>query len=198
MGKMPLPSANRKCSLPRKKGEPTLRIRVKRIVKTRGAKMVYVPRPVLKKTAKHLRRYGEQHCEGLLFWSGVQTAGGDIFVTTCIYPSITSCSPGHASMDAIPGAEVVSETRSRGLIVLAQVHSHPGSAFHSSTDNCNPFVFSEGFFSIVVPHFGKWGMEPLWKCRVYRYGRDEKWNELGKEDIQRTFLVVDQEVRLGK
>jgi len=198
VGKMLPPSTSSKCSPPQKKEESAPRITVKRIIKTKGAKMVYVPRPILKKTAKYLRRYGKQNCEGLLFWSGAQTASGDIFVTTCIYPSITSCSPGHASIDAIPGAEVVSETRSQGLIVLAQIHSHPGSAFHSSADNCNPFVFSEGFFSIVVPYFGKGGMEPLWKCRVYRYGRDEKWHELGKEDIQRTFLVVDQEVRLGK
>jgi hypothetical protein len=195
---MLLPSTSRKCNLPRKKGNWTTRIKVKRIITTKDGKMVYVPRPVLKKTTKYLRCYGKQHCEGLLFWSGVQTDGGDIFITTCIYPSIANCSAGHASVDAISGAEVVSETRSRGLIVLAQVHSHPGSAFHSSTDNCNPFVFSEGFFSIVVPCFGKGGMEPFWKCRVYRYGRDKKWHELRKEDIQRTFLVVDQEVRLGK
>ncbi|MDH5691227.1 MAG: Mov34/MPN/PAD-1 family protein [Candidatus Bathyarchaeota archaeon] len=195
---MPSPSTSRKRSLPRKKEEPAAKIRVKRIVKTEFAKMVYVPRPIIKKTTKYLRRYGKQHYEGLLFWSGIQTASGDAFVTTCIYPRITSCSAGHARMDAIPGAEVVSETRRRGLIVLAQIHSHPGSAFHSGTDNCYPFVFSEGFFSIVVPYFGKKGMEPLWKCRIYRYGRDEKWHELVKKDIERTFLIVDQEVCLGK
>jgi proteasome lid subunit RPN8/RPN11 len=195
---MSQPSFSKKCSLLQKKDEPTAKIRVKRIIKTEDVKMVYVPRPIIKKTAKYLRWYGKQYYEGLLFWSGIQTTSEDIFVTTCIYPRITSCSAGHARMDAIMGAEVISETRRRGLIVLAQVHSHPGPAFHSGTDNCYPFVFSEGFFSIVVPYFGKRGMDPLWKCRVYRYGRDEKWHELVKKDIQRTFLVMDQEVRLGK
>lgn len=37
---------------------------------------------------------------------------------------------------------------------LARIHSHPGEAFHSSTDDANPGLTAEGALSIVVPYFG--------------------------------------------
>jgi hypothetical protein len=37
---------------------------------------------------------------------------------------------------------------------VARIHSHPGEAFHSSTDHANPGLTAEGALSIVVPYFG--------------------------------------------
>lgn len=39
--------------------------------------------------------------------------------------------------------------------VLAQVHTHPGAAFHSPTDDAHPIVHQAGFTSIVIPNFAK-------------------------------------------
>ena len=35
-----------------------------------------------------------------------------------------------------------------------QVHTHPGRAFHSATDDRFPIVHLPGFLSLVIPNFG--------------------------------------------
>jgi hypothetical protein len=37
--------------------------------------------------------------------------------------------------------------------VRVQVHTHPGSAFHSATDDAWPIVHTPGFLSLVIPNF---------------------------------------------
>ncbi len=48
--------------------------------------------------------------------------------------------------------------------IRAQVHTHPGLAFHSSTDNHWPVVSQPGFISIVIPRFatGPVSLENAW------------------------------------
>lgn len=55
----------------------------------------------------------------------------------------------------------------------ARIHSHPGSAFHSETDDRNPALTFEGALSIVVPFFGLGLRKGLDACTVYvlRSGR---------------------------
>jgi hypothetical protein len=53
-------------------------------------------------------------------------------------------------------------------IYLARIHSHPGEAFHSSTDDRNPVITFEGAISIVVPYFGLGLRHGLPACAVLR------------------------------
>jgi proteasome lid subunit RPN8/RPN11 len=50
-------------------------------------------------------------------------------------------------------------TRS-GREVRAQIHTHPGPAYHSPTDDAFPAVQVAGFISIVVPYFARTGFDP--------------------------------------
>jgi hypothetical protein len=65
--------------------------------------------------------------------------------------------------------------------VKAQVHTHPGEAFHSATDDKWPIVSQEGFMSIVIPDFatGEISLENAW---VGRLGGDGKWRRLGSPE----------------
>jgi hypothetical protein len=38
--------------------------------------------------------------------------------------------------------------------IRVQVHTHPGAAFHSATDDAYPIVHEVGFLSLVIPNFG--------------------------------------------
>lgn len=38
--------------------------------------------------------------------------------------------------------------------VRVQVHTHPGEAFHSATDDAFPMIHLPGFLSLVIPNFG--------------------------------------------
>jgi len=41
----------------------------------------------------------------------------------------------------------------KGLGVRVQVHTHPGAAFHSPTDDAFPLIHDVGFLSLVIPDF---------------------------------------------
>jgi hypothetical protein len=57
---------------------------------------------------------------------------------------------------------------------VARIHSHPGLAFHSTTDDANPAITHEGALSIVVPFFGLGLRHGLEACAVL-VRRDGRW-----------------------
>jgi len=61
-----------------------------------------------------------------------------------------------------------------GSIYHARIHSHPGDAFHSRTDDRNPILTYEGALSIVVPFFGLGLRRGLDACAVYVL-RGQSW-----------------------
>lgn len=147
-----------------------------------AASRLTVPRRVIEQTGAALREYGGQGCEGLVLWLGrveQRTGGAEACVTHCLVP------PQHPiqSEDGV-GYFVSADTlfalnrllAQHKLRLLAQVHSHPTEAFHSSTDDRYAIVTTEGGFSIVVPDFGERTEDPsLWA--VYRLGRNG-WDQL--------------------
>jgi hypothetical protein len=44
--------------------------------------------------------------------------------------------------------------RGRRLCIAAQIHTHPGRAYHSQVDNEWAFIRHEGALSLVLPRFG--------------------------------------------
>lgn len=171
-------------------------VRVKKVIKPGDYPCTYIPRPLIEKTVKKLREQGVKFNEGLVFWAGIEAKDGSKFVTTCVYPK-QQCSGISVSSDLIAGAKVVREIRKRRLEIISEVHSHPGHwVGHSPIDDENPFVLAEGNISIVVPHFAKEGMEPLWKCGVYLYSFKDGWRRLSRNEIAENFMILDQEVNL--
>ena len=60
---------------------------------------------------------------------------------------------------------------------VARIHSHPGLAFHSPTDDANPAITHEGALSIVVPFFGLGLRHGLDACAVL-VRRAGRWIDL--------------------
>jgi hypothetical protein len=61
--------------------------------------------------------------------------------------------------------------------VKAQVHTHPGEAFHSTTDDTWPIVSQVGFLSIVIPDFAK-GEVSLANAWIGRLHEDGTWRRV--------------------
>ncbi len=54
-------------------------------------------------------------------------------------------------------------------MLLGQAHSHPVSGVrHSETDDQETFASFDGVISVVVPHFGREGIE-LETCGIHRH-----------------------------
>jgi hypothetical protein len=65
--------------------------------------------------------------------------------------------------------------------VRVQVHTHPGRAFHSPTDDDFPIVRTEGFLSLVIPRFaqGKVGLAEAFLTEVQS---DGEWKQVDPDE----------------
>ena len=45
------------------------------------------------------------------------------------------------------------ELADREMGIRVQIHTHPGAAFHSLTDDAFPIIHTPGFLSLVIPNF---------------------------------------------
>lgn len=115
-----------------------------------------VPKRVVSETLLALQEFGQHGCEGFLLWTGTiqnQTAE----VQRVLVPPQESLK----SEDGV-GYFVTAETShalnlflARNQVrLIAQVHSHPGTAYHSHADDRYALVTTNGGFSLVVPNFG--------------------------------------------
>ena len=148
---------------------------------------------ILEETSEVLQDYGRKGCEGLVLWLGQRNGDNTCRVKTAFVPP----------QDSIKGEDgvgyfITSETRlvlnkllaSTKLRLLAQVHSHPGWAYHSGADDRYCIVTEEGGFSIVVPDFG-FGPSNLSKWTIYRL-INTRWKKLSGGKVKSMFNVENK------
>jgi hypothetical protein len=125
-----------------------------------------VPVEIWQRSMAMLREYGRQRSEGLVFWGGVVNAAG-AYVTGLYLPR-HAADGAHAMLTAEQSRWLLRRLRSRDEKLLAQVHSHPGAAYHSPGDDDGATSFHEGFLSIVVPEFAR-GEPNLGQSAVFEF-----------------------------
>lgn len=94
--------------------------------------------------------------EMLAYWIGTSIVRPGVeanaVVTTVAFPKILSTYSQFQLVEGQMGL-VTSWCASRGLWVLAQVHSHPTDEPHSEADETWPASHRKGFLSVVLPFF---------------------------------------------
>jgi proteasome lid subunit RPN8/RPN11 len=151
---------------------------------------VYIPCDILEQTIASLRTFGVRRHEGLVLWLGSIIDGSTCHVRRILTPPQKSIK----SEDGV-GYFVTSETlfslnkllSNTGLRLLAQVHSHPGRAYHSAADDRFCIVTTEGGFSIVVPAFG-FGTSDLFQWATYRLIKGT-WEKLSPKAVKSILFV---------
>jgi proteasome lid subunit RPN8/RPN11 len=151
---------------------------------------IYLSHGDLEETIKVLRHYGEYGCEGLVLWLGRFRDERSCDLEKVLVPP----------QEAITGEDgvgyfVTGETlfkinkllATSGLRLIAQVHSHPGRAYHSAADNRYCIVTEEGGFSIVVPDFG-FGASTLPGWAIYRL-TNGLWRDMLAKAARAIFVI---------
>lgn len=142
-------------------------------VKGGGAPILRLASSVLGTTFEVLRSCGRSECECVVYWVG--PAGADA-VDGVEHPTHRRSPFGYQIDDSWLtrfGLDLGRRQRS----VKAQVHTHPGAAFHSQTDDDWPIVAQPGFLSVVIPNFAMNGitLKNAWIGRLQQNGT---WREL--------------------
>jgi hypothetical protein len=118
-----------------------------------------VPGTIARATLAHLRAGGARDCEEMTFWSG-HTIDGRIGIVSRAFHPRTRQGCGHVLIDdddqLLAMTDLVHE---HDELVLCQLHTHPGDAWHSPADDQGAFTDEVGFLSLVLPTFAASGLE---------------------------------------
>lgn len=150
-----------------------------------------VPLPIVHETDDQLRAAGREGVERFVLWSGMQAH--DIFyVRSSHVPRQTA----YRLLDGLCVRVDGDELHRLNLWLFehheqlgVQVHTHPAEAYHSETDDTYPIVTVRGGLSLVVPNFGRDGVQGP-DVAWYRLGRTD-WNELSLAETKQLIQFVE-------
>ena len=112
-----------------------------------------VPRSVVAATLAHLKADGGHAREGVVLWLARRTQSV-VHVAAAFRPE----QEARADVFRIPPASmtaIMTRLRTDGLMIGAQVHTHPEEAFHSAADDAWAIVRHVGALSLVLPYFAR-------------------------------------------
>ena len=147
-----------------------------------------IPIGLLEQSARLLRDLSADRREAVILWAGVP-GSHTVTVSRIVVPQYTS---------TLVRFEVPLEERRKlaerlgehGEIVLAQLHTHPGAAFHSAADDRLALPRHTGAISIVVPCFAEDWRGNLGETSVNIHRGGGVWSELSDSEIQALFEVI--------
>jgi len=137
-----------------------------------------LPRRILEETFAHFRACGRGRRECQVLWVGPWNAPDTI--TKAIHPQHQAHAGSFVLDDRWLNDFWLSLARER-LGVRVQVHTHPGEAFHSPTDDAFPIIHTVGFLSLVIPSFalGPIGFKEAFLTEIKADGR---WRQVAIEE----------------
>jgi hypothetical protein len=134
---------------------------------------------VLGTTFKHLRRCGAGERECVVVW--VASIESPDYVDEVLHPPHLA-SAVRCDFDPAWIGELWLELGRQRRTVRAQVHSHPGPAYHSARDDQFPLIHTPGFVSVVIPNFAS-GSIGLSDAYVTERNGEGEWRAVDPSDV---------------
>lgn len=155
--------------------------------------VVYVTAGQLRETAGLLASFADRaggpewESEGVVYWFGLEL-GAQAVVTTLVVPDADTTGGG-VRTSAAANAEATEVMIGTPLVLLGQAHSHPYQFVgHSRVDDDDTFAQFPGALSVVIPFFGREGME-LEQCGVHRH-MNGRFQRIGARNVERHLRVL--------
>ena len=141
-----------------------------------------VPKSVLKATVAELHATGGDKHEAFVLWGGqVSDDGCSLAVISALRPAQTASRSDDGLLVVVEGDALFAVNKrlyERGELLVGQVHTHPSDAYHSPTDDDYPLVTLVGALSLVIPDFGRAGVEGRARWAWYRLQAIGDWRLL--------------------
>jgi hypothetical protein len=135
---------------------------------------------------------GQQGFEGFALWAGVRE-GALFHVRQTLIPAqraLRTASGVCVAVDADELHRLNIWLFEQHMLLIAQLHSHPGAAYHSDTDDMFPIATTVGCLSLVVPDFARQPFT-LDRCAVYRLMPGGRWIGFAPADVLRLITIVE-------
>jgi proteasome lid subunit RPN8/RPN11 len=141
-----------------------------------------------RKIVAELERRGGRRHEAGAFLLGVNDGDRKVVREAVFYDELDPLAyvSGVCVLHGDAFSKLWSICREKNLTIVADAHTHPGSAFQSDSDRKNPMVAREGHIAIIVPEFARW---PIGRAAlgVYEYVSDHVWHNRGGRQAPRYF-----------
>lgn len=140
----------------------------------------------------HLRAVGKDGHEGMALWLGVQD-GHEFMVSKTLVPKqrhIRNADGVCVVIDADELHRLNVLLYKEGLTLLGQIHSHPGCAYHSDTDDRYAIATTVGCLSLVVPDFARAPFR-IPSCATYRLDGRGRWMAVSSRDAAQLIFIED-------
>jgi proteasome lid subunit RPN8/RPN11 len=133
---------------------------------------------IIEKTVAYLRPKETDPCEAVVLWLGRNHRVTEVFKPLQVV-TVDSFRIPFESM-----RQLMAHLRLARQRVIAQVHTHPGLAFHSEADDEWSIVRHEGAFSLVLPYFARStdSKSFLSDAAVYRLNAVDRWTRIEPPD----------------
>jgi proteasome lid subunit RPN8/RPN11 len=160
--------------------------------KLSNIKKVILPKIEIVCVYNHLRDVGKRGFEGVALWTGNFLSEDTFEIKNTIIPNQKTYNR-EGGLLYIVGEEELHRINlwlyENKQTLISQIHSHPGEAYHSSTDDSFPIIARMGALSIVVPDFG-FRAFTLEDWAVYRLFPQEGWVELPFKDTKSLIQII--------
>lgn len=152
---------------------------------------IRLPLSQVNKVYAHLQSAGSDGMEAVALWPGV--CSNDTFeVQSTIIPEQTGYRIEEGLLYSVDGEELHRINvwlYQNQMTLMLQIHSHPGKAYHSETDDRYPIISEVGGISIVIPNFAHQKFS-LKNWAVYRLMPSMGWVKLTLQQIKSLFEII--------
>lgn len=142
-----------------------------------------VPMRVLQDSLDILHRAGAHEHEGIVLWLGQR--GRDHSPVKLAYEPVHAADIDYFHIPPEGMRALMKQLDEHDFSILAQVHSHPGAAFHSEADDKWAIVRHRGALSLVLPHFAR-NVRPasfLQQVAVFSLTSADEWVQVSSRSI---------------
>ena len=142
---------------------------------------------IIEKTLKFFVDYGQANLEAFAIWVGKELQ--NIFeIKEVWFPEQENTMISYYISDIYVHNLNVKLNKEK-CSAIAQIHTHPGDAFHSSVDDEHSILSIPGSFSIVIPDYGNIPVNAIDEWLVYRL-IDGKWILQRKKKVRKLFQIT--------
>ncbi|MBA7512905.1 hypothetical protein ES705_04914 [subsurface metagenome] len=148
---------------------------------------IRIPYSIVEKTLEFFKEYGKHDLEACAIWVGEEHH--DIFeIKEVWFPKQENTMISYHIPD-IDVHNINVKLNKNKYSAIAQLHTHPGDAFHSSVDDEYTILSLPGSFSIVIPDYGDIPICAIDDWVVYRLLNGE-WTLQTKNKVRRLFQII--------
>lgn len=141
---------------------------------------------------KELEHRGGGKCEAGAFLLGQIDRDGRRYASTAVYYDDlepAALSRGYVVMTPLGYAKLWDICERTGKKVVADVHTHPGVALQSESDQYNPMIARKGHLAIIIPNYARRPVKiPL--VGLFEFSGNRQWKTLSDYRDPEPYLYV--------